>query len=65
MKTFETPIVEVKTFAVEDILTASSTGFLCGPLDTNNNGCYRDYNQCNCPSDDCNLNVEGPCPDDD
>ena len=66
MKTFETPVVEVKTFAVEDILTASSGGFLCGPLDENNNGCYRDFAQCNCPMDDCPLNTNSNgCPDDD
>ena len=63
MKTFETPIVEVKKFDVEDILTASSPVVnSCGERDVNNNGCYRDFN--NCPSDDCDLNVEGPCTDD-
>lgn len=58
MKTFETPVVEVKKFYVEDILTASS-GFACGPQDLNNNGCYRDFNGL-CGGDECDFNTEGP-----
>lgn len=65
MKAFETPVIEVKKFNVEDILTASSgSGVVsCGDKDSNNNGCYRDF--LHCPSDDCKGNVEGPCFGDD
>lgn len=51
MKTFETPYVEVKKFAVEDILTTSSE---CG------DDCSAD----SCWKVNCIGNVEGPCPDD-
>ena len=55
MKTFETPVVEVKKFYVEDILTASSGGNTCGQ---DNPNCFQDFSTC--PSDDCPLNTEGP-----
>ena len=50
MKTFETPYVEVKKFAVEDILTTSSGGDDCSA-----DSCWKV---------NCTENTEGPCPDD-
>ena len=62
MKAFETPIVEVKKFDVENILTASSGASTPCTHVQDDPDCYRNF--FTCPSDDCPVNVELPCWDD-